>query len=443
MLYPAELRDRHHRTTTKTHHKEPPQKPATKTHHKNPPQNPATENPPQKPPTKTTHKTPPQKPATKTTHKTPVRKPNQGKKPSPQSQSRTSQKRAKNQTRASGQIIAHPPASCPLAETPANLAPTAYFVPQLAPIVRPLSTLLSTPLSTLLSILLSTLFCPVCYFMSAPSASSASCSVMRLPRRRRGISLLETIGVLVAAIIILSGAAALAHRAYNDHRVNAAIADLPVLVDLTRETGAQFGGAYREASMLHDIFAAPKATAPSTGARVGRLPPLSLSLEISATPTPITAANYTLTHNVGGTSGTVHIGGVTASSNTQAGFGSWFHISYTELRQQDCLRLLLESPTHAQSGLLGIVVSGAYNAANLRATMKSMMLNRGDLTNTIFNVGAGSAQFIPPSLPAAGSGGAARPAHFGSTNSSVLPVSVANANTVCNSDDLTITWMFI
>ena len=266
---------------------------------------------------------------------------------------------------------------------------------------------------------------------------------MRLPRRRRGISLLETIGVLVAAIIILSGAAALAHRAYNDHRVNAAIADLPVLVDLTRETGAQFGGAYREASMLHDIFAAPKATAPSTGARVGRLPPLSLSLEISATPTPITAANYTLTHNVGGTSGTVHIGGVTASSNTQAGFGSWFHISYTELRQQDCLRLLLESPAHAQSGLLGIVVSGAYNAANLRATMKSMMLNRGDLTNTIFNVGAGSAQFIPPSLPAAGSGGAARPAHFGSTNSSVLPVSVANANTVCNSDDLTITWMFI
>ena len=268
------------------------------------------------------------------------------------------------------------------------------------------------------------------------SAGSASAllgrarPVSRRTSRRRGVSLLEVIGVLIAAIIILSGAAALAHRAYNDVRVNEALAAVPSLATLTRGVGAQFGGDYPEESLLQELFNQP------SNPTQGKIPPNGTYLEIGGMGTA--DSDYTLTHRVGGRVGQVHIEGVKNSSAARSGIGAWFYISYANLRRTDCLRLLLESPHHAKGRLLGIVVSGAYNQTALQAALKSMILNRNDLSNTIYSVAAGSARFIPRSLPTADG----RPGHFGLDDESLLPATIASANTACNSDGLTLTWAF-
>jgi hypothetical protein len=246
--------------------------------------------------------------------------------------------------------------------------------------------------------------------------------------------------VLVAAAIILSGAAALAHRAYNDVRVSESIAALPALAELAREVGAEYGGAYPEDSLLLEIFAVPTSTRRPGGSKDGRMPPHGLHLDIAAGATA--DSDYQLTHRISGRTAPVHIDGATPLATANLGLSGWFYISYTNLRLEDCLYLLLESPHNSRSGLLGILVSEEYDRTDLLTATQNMFLTRSlDDPARRLTVAAQNARFLAPYLAAAGTRG---DSHFGAGVEQILPVLPATADKVCAGDEagLTITWAF-
>ena len=147
--------------------------------------------------------------------------------------------------------------------------------------------------------------------------------------RRRGVTFIELIGVLVVAIIIIAGALALYSEANTSSRTNQLVVALGALTGSVRALHANVGRYSADASTyqnLLDVLVSANAVPPGmlvTGS----------------------AGDYIVRHAFGG-----HI--------FVYGVGQEFIITADELDEDICIRIATESTAKSSSGLQRVVIGG-------------------------------------------------------------------------------------
>jgi Tfp pilus assembly protein PilE len=246
-------------------------------------------------------------------------------------------------------------------------------------------------------------------------------------RKRRGVTFIELIGVLVVAIIIIAGALALYSEANTSSRTNQLLVAVGALTGSVRAlhaNTANYGGGLDASDSSIDTTLSLVTVLVNANA----VPPGLLILQdnVAAVPatatTPGTPASTTTTinHAFGGRVDVF-------------GFGQLFAISAESLDQDICIRVSTESTAKASSGLRGVYVGNKATGRNATRDAASLVTQVSETVDQKDggDVSAGEGIFVTTSTTGV------------TTGKGFLPISPTLADTSCeNSTDNRIVWVF-
>jgi hypothetical protein len=232
-------------------------------------------------------------------------------------------------------------------------------------------------------------------------------------RKRRGVTFIELIGVLVVAIIIIAGALALYSEANTSSRTNQLLVAIGALTGSVRAlhaNTANYGGelrnnAVRSNSDLEEVLVNANAIPPG----------LLITND---------GGNVKISHAFGG------------EVNVQ-GYGQLFGVSASGLDQDICIRVSTESTAKASSGLRGVYVGDSTANNNISRQVKDaatlvVATSEDDDATTGGSVAEGEGIFVTTSTTG-----------LSTAASAYLPVSPTLADLACK--DVTnnmILWVF-
>jgi hypothetical protein len=234
-------------------------------------------------------------------------------------------------------------------------------------------------------------------------------------RKRRGVTFIELIGVLVVAIIIIAGALALYSEANTSSRTNQLLVAIGALTGSVRAlhaNTANYGGALKNRNSGVQTGAPLEQVLVNANA----IPPGLLITD--------NGGDFQINHAFGG------------EVNVQ-GFGQLFGIAASGLDQDICIRVSTESTAKASSGLRGVYVGDSTANNNISRQVKDaatlvVATSEDDDATTGGSVAEGEGIFVTTSTTG-----------LSTAASAYLPVSPTLADLACK--DVTnnmILWVF-
>ena len=234
-------------------------------------------------------------------------------------------------------------------------------------------------------------------------------------RKRRGVTFIELIGVLVVAIIIIAGALALYSEANTSSRTNQLLVAIGALTGSVRAlhaNTANYGGALKNRN---------------SGVQTGA-PLEQVLVNANAIPPGLLitddGGDFKINHAFGG------------EVNVQ-GFGQLFGIAASGLDQDICIRVSTESTAKASSGLRGVFVGNAFTNNNQARQVRDaadavVAVSESQDSTTGGTVTDGSGVFVTTATTG-----------LSTDASAYLPVSPTLADMACEeATDNMILWLF-
>jgi hypothetical protein len=233
-------------------------------------------------------------------------------------------------------------------------------------------------------------------------------------RKRRGVTFIELIGVLVVAIIIIAGALALYSEANTSSRTNQMLVAVGALTGSVRAlhaNAANYGGEMRDTGAIRSSVSLLNVLV-----NANAIPPGLLIVEAGD--------DFEVKHAFGG-------------DVKVEGFGQLFGVAVEGLDQDICIRVSTESTAKASSGLRGVYVGDSTANNNISRQVKDaatlvVATSEDDDATTGGSVAEGEGIFVTTSTTG-----------LSTAASAYLPVSPTLADLACK--DVTnnmILWVF-